>query len=219
MKYQRPYKKIGLFLMLPILIGVTALGGCATTGNNAGDTQQSKVGEVVSEHKETAIGATLLGIVGAGVGYAVGGPKGAAIGGGTGLVLGAGVGQVIEHKDKKRTESVSEAGHRPEQDDSEIITRTDGGAEGREGQPQLEVKQVAAVAEVTRESKVNAALKQTNKAFHDEKTYDILRNGNVIGSIMLDGTSNDAGSLYSGSLSLCQASASESCARLELRKH
>lgn len=213
MKYRRPYKKTGLFLMLPILIGVTALGGCATTGNNAGNTQQSKVGEAVSEHKETAIGAALLGIVGAGVGYALGGEKGAAIGGGAGLALGAGLGQILEHKDKKRTEAVSEAGHRPEQDDKENIALTDGGAESRKDEPQPEMKQVIRV------SSLKADPQQINHTSHDEKTYDILRNGNVIGSIILDGNSIEAGSLYTGSLSLCEASASDSCARLELRKH
>ena len=96
------------------LLGITFLSGCATTRGMASDTQESKVEQAVTDHKETAIGAVLLSGVGAGLGYAFGGKDGAAIGAGAGAVIGAGIGHLFERKDRERTETVSEVGYRPE---------------------------------------------------------------------------------------------------------
>jgi hypothetical protein len=217
MKKRRSFKNSALFLMVPVLISLTTVGGCATTSNQGENTQQSKVGEALSDHKETAIGATLLGIMGAGLGYALAGEKGAAIGGGSGLALGAGMGQLIEQKDKKRIEAVSESGHRPEQDDNETTTNVAGGTESEEGQHLVERNPMVAVADISGEANVNPISKQSNETVFAEREYDIVRNGKVIGSIILDDNSSDTRPLSTGSLSLFRES-SDACARLELRK-
>src|SRR5574338_382252 len=105
--------------VIAALLGITLLSGCATTSGMASDTQESKVEQVVSDHKETAFGAVLLSGIGAGLGYALGGKDGAAIGAGAGAVIGAGVGHLFERKDRERTETVSEVGYRPEMDERE----------------------------------------------------------------------------------------------------
>ncbi len=213
MKNRRLDKCTAAFLILPLLISLMAAGGCATAGNTSGSTQQSKVGEAVSDNKESLIGAGLIGALGTGVGYALGGASGAAIGGGAGAAIGALGGQVVKQQDKKRTEAVSEAGNRPEQAEGEAIARTGEEAESREEQPQSEGKRVAAVTGVTKAG-FDPASRQANEMSNSDGIYDIVRNGKVIGSVRLDG-------IGGRSIALCQASALSSCGRpeLDLRRH
>jgi hypothetical protein len=201
--------------LVPVLLCTTALGGCATTGNDKNvDTQQSKVEEAVSEHKEAAIGATLLGVLGAGIGYALGGEKGAAIGGATGLAAGAGVGQLFKNKDKKRTESVSEAGYRPEADDLGAVANL-GSDIDKESASRTKANEAIAVADVRSDVNTKAPAGEGELAGL-AITYDIVKDGDVLGSLSVRPSGVES-SRAIRSLLLCETDVPESCAKLDLR--
>jgi hypothetical protein len=202
------------------LLCVTIFPGCATVGTMNSDTQESKVEEAVSEHKETAFGALILGGIGAGIGYALGGKDGAAIGAGAGAALGAGIGQILEHKDRKRTETVSEVGHRPEMDDPETLADTDSRPEG-EMPVQVTPRAVVAVAQATElPSGMSIAPAQSYEGAAREVAYHIVRSGQVVGSLSLNENTSfvSSSSSHGGSVLLCPDTAPGSCAMLELRR-
>lgn len=206
--------------MIAVLLSIAVVPGCATMGNRNSDTQESKVGEVVSEHKETALGALLLGGLGAGLGYAFGGNDGAAIGAAAGAALGMGIGQVMERNDRKRTETVSEVGYRPEMDERETVTETDSRAEG-ETPVELTSQPVVTVAQVTQpQTNTSDIPAQRYEGMAIEEAYHIVRAGRVVGSLTLTEATTAVGSSSSqgGSVLLCPDAAPGSCAMLELRR-
>jgi hypothetical protein len=213
------YRSAFSICIVPLLVGTTALGGCATTGHNKpADTQQSKVEEAVSENKENVIGAAILGVLGAGIGYALAGEKGAAIGGATGVAAGAGLGQLFKNKDKKRTESVSEAGYRPEADDRDAVANLDSDVENREVASGIEASEAIAVAHVQSDVSTFNAPTSERELSGRAITYDIVKDGDVVGSLSVRprGYATESSGI-TRSLLLCETDSSESCAKLDLR--
>lgn len=71
--------------------------------------------QVLTEHKDTAIGAGVGGASGAVIGGLAGGTKGAIIGGLVGVLAGGAVGNYIERQDKDRTAAASSTGYQASQ--------------------------------------------------------------------------------------------------------